>query len=146
MFSYHCALNADVNELLELCAPLKFIHGQKCVEYNSLGTIIQESIVDCSNATVPCPEVFQSTEAFKYQSCYDAVQISEEEPKATLNCSTFRSGNSTLDQPERTDNTVFVAVFSATLIFATLVFHFFFYTFMRWRRRKLFENIQDDGI
>lgn len=51
-----------------------------------------------------------------------------------------------LDQPERTDNTVFVAVFSATLIFATLVFHFFFYTFMRWRRRKLFENIQDDGI
>lgn len=51
-----------------------------------------------------------------------------------------------LDQPERTDNTVFVAVFSATLIFATLVLHFFFYTFMRWRRRKLFENIQDDGI
>lgn len=39
--------------------------GQKCVEYNILGTIIQESIIDCNNATVPCPEVYRSTEAFK---------------------------------------------------------------------------------
>lgn len=39
--------------------------GRKCVEYNFIGSIIQESIISCSNASVPCPEAYKSTEAFK---------------------------------------------------------------------------------
>lgn len=27
MFLYHCVLNADGTELLEVCAPLRYIHG-----------------------------------------------------------------------------------------------------------------------
>lgn len=28
MFLYHCVLNADGTELLEVCAPYKYIHGK----------------------------------------------------------------------------------------------------------------------
>lgn len=139
MFSYHCALNADVNELLELCAPPKFMHGQKCVEYNIRGTIIQESIINCSNATVPCPEAYKSIEAFKYQSCYDAVQLSEEEPKkTTLNCSTLRSGNSTSVLPASADdNIMYFTIFTVTLCIFTLCLHISLHIIMRWRRRNV---------
>lgn len=140
MFTYHCAMNEEVNELLELCAPTKFIHGQKCVEYNFLGSIIQESIIDCSNTTVPCPDVYQSTEAFKYQSCYDAVQLSEEEPKVTLNCSTLRCGNATSDLPAKADETCFwnTAVIVTTCII-TVLLHCSFY--ISWRsHHRIFRN------
>lgn len=65
MFLYHCVLNADGSELLEVCAPLRYIHGQKCTEFDSGGPIIQESANTCGNATVPCPQVYNSKEAFK---------------------------------------------------------------------------------
>lgn len=139
MFTYHCAMNEEVNELLELCAPTKFIHGQKCVEYNFLGSIIQESIIDCSNTTVPCPDVYQSTEAFKYQSCYDAVQLSEEEPKATLNYSTLRCGNSTSDLQAKAEETcfwitAFIVTTCITVVLLCLVY-------IRWRsHHRIFRN------
>lgn len=75
MFRYHCVLNADGTNLLELCAPYKFIYGQKCAEFDSEGTIIQENSNSCRNASVPCPIAYVSTDAFKYQSCYDRVKF-----------------------------------------------------------------------
>lgn len=75
MFLYHCVLNADGTKLLEVCAPYKFIHGQKCTEFDAEGPIIQENSNSCSNAPVPCPVVYISTVAYKYQSCYDRVQM-----------------------------------------------------------------------
>lgn len=74
MFLYHCVLNADGRQLLEVCAPYKFIYGQSCTEFDSEGPIIQENSYSCSNASVPCPGVYISTDAHKYQSCYDRVQ------------------------------------------------------------------------
>lgn len=74
MFVYHCVLNSNGTMLMEVCAPLKYIHGQKCAEFNSRGNIVQENSCNCSKAIVPCPKVYRSTDAFKYQSCYDEAK------------------------------------------------------------------------
>lgn len=75
MFLYHCVLNAYGTELLEVCAVYKFIYGNRCAEFDSEGSIVQENSNKCNNALVPCPMVYKSTEAFKYQSCYDGVKV-----------------------------------------------------------------------
>lgn len=72
-FVYHCVLNADGTKLLEVCAPYKYIHGQRCAEFDSKGGIIQESANRCDSHIVPCSNVYNSMEAFKYQSCYDGI-------------------------------------------------------------------------
>lgn len=74
MFVYHCVLNSNGTMLIEVCAPLKKIYGQNCAEFDSKGNIIQENSNNCSNAIVPCPGTYISTDAFKYQSCYDNVK------------------------------------------------------------------------
>lgn len=74
MFVYHCVLNSNGTMLIEVCAPLKKIYGQNCAEFDSTGNIIQENSNNCSNAIVPCPRTYISTDAFKYQSCYDNVK------------------------------------------------------------------------
>lgn len=74
-FVYHCVLNADGTALVEVCAPYTFIHGKRCTEFDSSGRVIQENANSCSNTTVSCPDVYKSTDAFNYQSCYDKVQM-----------------------------------------------------------------------
>lgn len=61
---YHCALNENISRLIEVCAPYRNIHGQKCVEFDPKGDLIQESTYNCSFASVPCPEAYKSTDAF----------------------------------------------------------------------------------
>lgn len=124
MFLYHCVLNADGSELLEVCAPLRFIHGQKCTEFDSGGPIIQESANTCGNATVPCPQVYNSKEAFKYQSCYDRVKI-RAKPDITTKPTNSRSENL---------HTVFVA--SALLTFNVVLALGIVYCFVRWHKSK----------
>ncbi|XP_052708792.1 uncharacterized protein LOC128183713 [Crassostrea angulata] len=85
MFQYHCVLNSNGTELLETCAPIKYIYGQNCAEFDAKGKIIQESSKNCSNASVPCPKVYKSTDAYRYQSCYDEVQKKKEKNEA-VNC------------------------------------------------------------
>lgn len=74
-FMYHCVLNADGTKLLEVCAPFKNIHGKKCAEFDYDGSLIQENSKSCSNDPVPCPAAYKSTESFKYQACYDGVEV-----------------------------------------------------------------------
>nr|XP_034317477.1 uncharacterized protein LOC105347248 isoform X2 [Crassostrea gigas]XP_034317478.1 uncharacterized protein LOC105347248 isoform X2 [Crassostrea gigas]XP_034317479.1 uncharacterized protein LOC105347248 isoform X2 [Crassostrea gigas]XP_034317480.1 uncharacterized protein LOC105347248 isoform X2 [Crassostrea gigas] len=74
MFVYHCVLNAEGTKRIEVCAPVKFIHGKKCPEFNNGGMIIQEGLFTCSNHSVPCPVVYKSSEAYKYQECFDILE------------------------------------------------------------------------
>lgn len=74
MFLYHCVLNSDGTKLIEVCAPVKAIHGKKCAEYNHGGMIIQEGLFNCSNHSVPCPAVYKSSEAYQYQECFDILE------------------------------------------------------------------------
>lgn len=41
------------------------IVGQKCTEFDAEGPIIQENSNSCINASVPCPVVYISTDAYK---------------------------------------------------------------------------------
>lgn len=78
---YHCVLNAEGTELIEVCAPSKRIRGSKCTEFNDGGSIIQESYISCKKFQVPCPIRYNSTEAYKYQECYDIVEKKREKRK-----------------------------------------------------------------
>lgn len=74
MFVYHCVLNSNGTMLIEVCAPLKYIYGHTCAEFDSRGNIIQENSKNCSKDIVPCPKAYISTDAFKYQSCFDEIK------------------------------------------------------------------------
>nr|XP_022337603.1 uncharacterized protein LOC111133461 isoform X2 [Crassostrea virginica] len=65
---YHCALTGDGDRLVEVCARSVHIHGHSCTEFNIRGNLVQESFKKCQDA---CPNVYNSTEAYKYQTCYD---------------------------------------------------------------------------
>lgn len=71
-FVYHCVINPYVNETLEVCAYKQYISEGYCTEYNIGGNLIQSNArANCSSLQPdPCPPVYPSNEAFKYQGCY----------------------------------------------------------------------------
>lgn len=69
-FVYHCVLNKDTTELLELCAPLWFMAGY-CARFSEVNKrIINDPGLDCTKFDPPCPSRFPSNESYKYQACY----------------------------------------------------------------------------
>lgn len=73
-FQYHCVINAWMNATLEVCAPNRTIFGH-CTEYSIMGHVIQENYAAaCARYDPPCPQVYNSAEAYKYQRCYERVQ------------------------------------------------------------------------
>lgn len=73
-FQYHCVINAWMNATFEVCAPNRTIFGH-CTEYNVMGLTIQENYkADCTKHEPPCPSIYNSAEAYKYQTCYDLVR------------------------------------------------------------------------
>eukprot|EP00105_Crassostrea_gigas_P012011 XP_011427874.2 PREDICTED: uncharacterized protein LOC105328618 [Crassostrea gigas] len=73
-FQYHCVINAWMNATLEVCALNRTIFGY-CTEYNVMGRVIQENYnADCTSHDPPCPAIYNSAEAYKYQTCYDLVR------------------------------------------------------------------------
>lgn len=73
-FQYHCVINAWMNATLEVCAPNRTIFGY-CTEFNIMGNVIQENYAaECTRYDPPCPQVYNSAEAYKYQSCYERVR------------------------------------------------------------------------
>lgn len=75
---YHCVINPNINQMLELCAYAQNIVGGKCTSYSSSGNVIQENWrADClefkENA---CPQFYRSNVAYKYQGCYELIKES----------------------------------------------------------------------
>lgn len=70
-FVYHCTINAFSNQTLEVCAYGKYIFEGHCTVYSISGNLIGPShLTRGSN----CPKVYNSSEAFKCQGCYDATK------------------------------------------------------------------------
>lgn len=135
MFRYHCVLNEDGTKLLEVCAPYKYIYGQRCAEFDPGGTIIQENSNNCSNALVPCPGFYISTDAHKYQSCYDVVQI------IAGNETTYESTNC---RSESLENKLFIA---STILIHLIILAIYNVLYFRWKReRKSYENQSQSTI
>ncbi|XP_062622069.1 uncharacterized protein LOC134283567 [Saccostrea cucullata] len=71
IYNYHCLKDEWLDNCIEVCAPSIVIIGH-CPEYNTVGDLIQENfLLDCTKFTVPCPKVYNSTDIYKYQECYE---------------------------------------------------------------------------
>lgn len=87
-FVYHCVLNKDATQLLEVCAPRFFLMGL-CARFSEVNKrIINEPGLDCTKFDPPCPARFPSNESYKYQTCYRTVGKSQQQ-KESLHESTL---------------------------------------------------------
>lgn len=72
-FVYHCVLNKQATQLLEVCAPTWFLTGY-CARFSEEDKqIINDPGRDCTRFDPPCPTRFLSNESFKYQTCYQEI-------------------------------------------------------------------------
>ncbi|XP_056007065.1 uncharacterized protein LOC125665779 isoform X6 [Ostrea edulis] len=71
-YVYHCVINSYVNATIEVCAPGEYIIGQHCVEFHTVGGLIQEN--RHASCAPFCPFSYNSTDAFKYQVCYEKTR------------------------------------------------------------------------
>ncbi|XP_061195835.1 uncharacterized protein LOC133204091 [Saccostrea echinata] len=71
-YEYHCVINEWGNSTLEVCAVNRFILYGKCAEYNYGAMRIQSSGMKmCSAHKPPCPDVYNSSDSYMYQGCYN---------------------------------------------------------------------------
>lgn len=94
----------------------KYFSGRKCAEYDRKGSIVQENVYNCSNSIVSCPNVYKSTDAYKYQSCYDGVEQRKEVTTTT------ESTNSNFESPDETNIIIELPVLIVIIVgFVTIV-------------------------
>lgn len=89
---YHCVINTDISQTLEVCAYAQNILLGHCTEYSSLGNLIQSHLgANCLLFTVKqCPQVYRSDEAYKYPGCYNLTKtknLTTDMPDTLLNTS-----------------------------------------------------------
>ncbi|XP_062599159.1 uncharacterized protein LOC134260618 [Saccostrea cucullata] len=71
-FEYHCVINEWMNGTIDVCAPSMIIQKGKCAEFSTgFKSIRINFLTDCKKYDPPCPESYNSTEAYKYDGCYD---------------------------------------------------------------------------
>nr|XP_022290067.1 uncharacterized protein LOC111101759 isoform X2 [Crassostrea virginica] len=67
-FHYHCVMDTWRNETIEVCAQIRQIVGNNCVEFNFGGSRIQRNEkTKCSK----CPISYASNNSFQYKECYN---------------------------------------------------------------------------
>nr|XP_034334900.1 uncharacterized protein LOC117692048 [Crassostrea gigas] len=108
---YHCVINTFVNQTLEVCAYAQNILQGHCTEYNIRGNIIQPNVrTNCKAFSQnPCPQLYNSTEAYKYQGCYELTrelstnsQQTEYGIKQNVETSSLKKGHENLSINEDT--------------------------------------------
>lgn len=93
-FVYHCLVNQENDGFVEVCAP-EWILAGFCGYYDTvLGKIVTNVKKDCTKSAYPCPGVFNSSDTYKYQICYEVrkkeqgIQICDEKGQAKTSTST----------------------------------------------------------
>nr|XP_022327467.1 uncharacterized protein LOC111126852 isoform X2 [Crassostrea virginica] len=72
-FVYHCVLNQEATELMEVCAPIWYMAGY-CARFSIADKrLINDPRMDCTDFVSPCPRRFPSNESYKYQMCYNKI-------------------------------------------------------------------------
>nr|XP_022344381.1 uncharacterized protein LOC111137276 [Crassostrea virginica] len=91
-FVYHCVLNQEATELVEVCAPIWYMSGY-CARFSIADKkIINDPGLDCSGFDPPCPSRFPSYESYKYGSnsnpLIDRTEESDQESQTSqrLDC------------------------------------------------------------
>lgn len=93
-FVYHCLVNQQTDGFVEVCAP-EWILAGFCGYYDTvLDKIVTNVKKDCTKSAYPCPGVFNSSDTYKYQVCYEVrkkeqgIQIFDEKGQAYTSTST----------------------------------------------------------
>ncbi|XP_062619965.1 uncharacterized protein LOC134281526 [Saccostrea cucullata] len=105
---YHCLLNADRNESLEICAPNTNIPAGTCPEYSLRGERINGAY-DCRKSLgIDCPDKqFFSNTVIKYKQCL------EKKPSTP---DTVSGNDGKLDNQNGSENVILPVVLSLTII------------------------------
>ncbi|XP_065928369.1 uncharacterized protein [Magallana gigas] len=88
-YLYHCLIDTNINELVEVCAERNIIHLGSCTEFSlSAFRIIPNYNKNCSKfPDNPCPIPYNSTMAYKYPGCYELKKPRNEKETTPLNTS-----------------------------------------------------------
>lgn len=93
-FVYHCLVNQQNDGFVEVCAP-EWILAGFCGYYDTVLDRIAPNVnKDCTKSAYPCPGVFNSSDTYKYQVCYEVsekvqgIQICDEKGQANTSTST----------------------------------------------------------
>ncbi|XP_062581685.1 uncharacterized protein LOC134243452 [Saccostrea cucullata] len=156
-FQYHCLVNKQRNETLEVCAPTRFLLGF-CVDYDiTLAKVTENYDLKCSNFTKPCPTRYISTDAYKYQDCYQLkyankllplYDVTERNNNTTkiIKIGTERNNNTTKIIKIDTE-TIFFPLFlgvSIALVISILTIFFVIMKKRRWCYNKEYAKIAQD--
>lgn len=153
-FVYHCVINGFQNDTLEVCAPQRFIIGF-CTEFNVAGEVITtHKYAPCNKKNFPnCSEIYPSSEAYKYQGCYELVYSKkrmhsainptnkpstsyESENDTRVKSSTAIPKDKTPDDPENKDTTTIIAVVSVFALVVCIAIVIFFFNKKRKTRKS----------
>lgn len=80
-FVYHCIINSFLNQTQEVCAKNVVIFEGNCTEYSASANKIQGSHhAKCTNSSPPCPDIYNSKEAYKYPGCFTLTNKNQTKP------------------------------------------------------------------
>lgn len=110
---FHCVFNSLRNKLLEVCADKRIIFGY-CTEFNEFGGLIQNHYpVPCEKVSPKCIGSYYSSDAYKYQGCYELV-------KQTQNSTDLDPGNPKLGNETRFSFSITITVTFASILLCGL--------------------------
>lgn len=85
-FKYHCLIDEAEKTFIEVCVPLYIITLGFCAEYNTVGALVQQHRgLKCSDMEPPCPQLYNSTDAYLYKGCYDIVKSRRQTTSSDIN-------------------------------------------------------------
>nr|XP_022291581.1 uncharacterized protein LOC111102924 isoform X1 [Crassostrea virginica] len=136
-FVYHCVLNKNATELVEVCAPIWYMSGF-CARFSMTDRRIinDDPALDCTKFVPPCLTRFPSNESFKYQMCYRHIKFS------------------TASQSEKGEHTTFVmtVIIAVLVILVILVISLLIFIRINWKKNnnsikprceKIAENVDE---
>eukprot|EP00105_Crassostrea_gigas_P009890 XP_011424996.1 PREDICTED: uncharacterized protein LOC105326565 [Crassostrea gigas] len=135
-YVYHCVINEWANATVEVCAKKKLIILGKCTEYNVGAEKIQGSEMrSCDTTNPPCPHVYNSTDAYKYKSCYNFRIDSENKQNWSSESNSTRPLLILQNNPVEDGSEVWEMIFPLSIGGACFVLLISLLVFVLYRRR-----------
>lgn len=135
-YVYHCVINEWANATVEVCAEKKLIILGKCTEYNVGAEKIQGSgMRSCDTTNPPCPRVYNSTDAYKYKSCYNFRIDSENKQNWSSESNSTRPLLILQNNPVEAGSEVWEMIFPLSIAGVCFVLVISLLAFVVYRRR-----------
>ncbi|XP_078322566.1 protein claret segregational-like isoform X2 [Crassostrea virginica] len=134
---YHCVINKEMTAYIEVCATPRYMQGY-CAYFDWMDDKIKGMYqLDCSKFQSPCPTRYNSIEAYKYPSCYDAIKqyvtiAPTVDRTTTLNSLTVALNKTEGDKTANEDgNNIVIIVVPVVLVVVAIILGVIF-----WRKRR----------